>query len=169
MHSTYAEISTACLKHLQREEEALRAKLEMLRQVHEALVHGEIDSLEQLNQSQDEAARTTQELLAEREHFRSHVGQLLQLPSESVTVRQVLALLPEKESKPVREVWSRLLELTAEMDRTNRGITGVIEYCLGFTQRYLLDITGGGQPAECYSPTGTQQEASCGSFLEARG
>jgi hypothetical protein len=169
MQSNHAEVSAVCLKHLRHEEEALRAKLAMLRHVHDALVQGEMDSLEQLKQSQEEAARTTDLLHKEREQFRGHVGQLLHLPPESVTVRQVVETLPEKEGGPVREVWSRLLELTAELDKTNRDIAGVIDYCLGFTQRYLLDITGAGQPAECYSPDGTHQEASCGSFLEARG
>jgi hypothetical protein len=169
MQTNHAEISAACLKHLRREEEVLRAKLATLQRVHEALVNGEVDALDSLKQSQEESARATGALQEERGLFRDRVGKLLQLPPETVTVRQVLEALPAKESGPVREVWSRLLELTAAVEKTNRDIAGVIEYCLGFTQRYLLDITGGGQPAECYSPAGTHREASCESFFEARG
>jgi hypothetical protein len=163
------EISAICLKHLQREEEVLLAKRDTLRSVHDALVRGAMDTLDSLHERQQEAARATDGLQQERGQFRDRIGTLLQIPPESVTVPRVLEALPEQERGPLGEVQSRLLELTAEVEQLNRAIADLIAYCLGFTRDYLLDITGGGQPAERCGPAGTHLEASCGSFLQARG
>ncbi len=169
MRSDHEEISAVCLKHLRREEEVLRDKRDTLERIHDALVGAELDGLHALHETQEEAAHVTGLLREQRDQFREQVGTLLQLPSETVTVRQVVAAIPEKERGSVREVWTRLLELAAEVERLNRCNAVLIDYCLGFTQSYLLDITGGGRPAERYGPAGTHLEASCGSLLEARG
>jgi hypothetical protein len=165
----HAEISALCLNHLRREEAVLLGKRDTLHNIHAALVRGNLDTMESLQQRQQEAVRTSDDSRHEREQFRNRIGTLLQLPPESVTISRVVAALPEAEREPLRVVWSRLLELAAEVDKLNGDIAALIDYCLGFTRRYLLDITGGGRPAEGYGPAGTHLDASAGSFLHARG
>jgi hypothetical protein len=163
------DLAEACLSHLAREEDTLRATLETLQEVRGAALSGDVRRLETLHARQDEAARLTEAMREEREYLRSRIAKLLRIKSGEATLEKLAIHLGESPNGTLLVAARRVRELASRVQQICLSNATVLEYCLGFTRRVLRDITGGGTPAESYGPDGMVMESPCGPLLSARG
>jgi hypothetical protein len=169
MGTEASDLAEACLSHLNREEAALQGTLDTLRVVRAAALAGDVPRLEALHDRQEEAARLTRQLGADRERLRAQIASRLRVSVAEATLERLAAHIGGSSAEILRATASRVRELASHVDRLNLANATVLGYCLGFTRRVLRDLTGGGTPAESYGPDGTVTESPCGPLLSAKG
>lgn len=167
-----ARLAELGLKHLEREETLLEATLSALQRIRVALLAGDLEVLAETQRQHEELVRAGNVLRQERARFRQEAAQLLGGTSsagESVTLQTLAARLPGEAGEQLAQGRERLRRLAREVEHLNGSNVSLIYYCLDFLDRFFMEITGREPSGGRYGPSGTHQEAACGSILEARG
>jgi hypothetical protein len=154
---------------MEQEEAMLGATLESLGQVRAALTHGDLPALNRALESQAHTARAADELRQRRAALRRELAAALGVPPQTVTVEMMAKRLPADAADRLLRYRDRLRSMAADVDRLNRANASLVSQSLDFLQRFLLEITGGGQSGKSYTCCGMPREAECGSMIEARG
>ncbi len=169
MAADLAPLAEACLSHLARAGEALRATLGTLAAVRAAVLAADAPRLQALRGEEEALARRTQALREEREALRARIAGELGIPPADATLEPLAARVGGEAGERLLGAGLRVRELATRVDALNRSNAAVLRHCLGFTRRALRALTGGGTPPESYDPDGMPTESPCASLLSARG
>ena len=163
-----ATLSLVCLAHGEQEEAMLAATLQSLRRIRLALTQGDLRALEEALESQAHTARAADELRQRRSELRRHLGAVLRIPPQAVTLQILADRLPADAAEKLGRCRARLRTLAADVDQLNRSNAALVGQSLDFLHRFLVEITGG-QAGQSYTCSGQPRQAECGSMIEGRG
>ena len=163
------QVSNTLLKHLEREEDALRGSLDVLGKVRTALLASDVPQLVALHKTQERFVARSARLSQERDDLRTRLATVCGVSADRVSLSTIANTLPVSQRNSLRATGERIRRLAGEVDGLVRSNAALAASLLRFTRRFLLDITGGEEAAAGYGPDGTHREASFGSLLSTRG
>jgi FlgN protein len=164
-----AKLAQEFMGHLEREEQALRISMEVLRQVRAGLVGNDLKALTTGLERQAKAIHASAELEKARARLRHELARTLKIPFHTATLTALAERLPGSSRQRLTSHRDRLRLLAREADQLNRNNAALIRYCLDFFSRLLVHLTGGPGIVERYGPSGSPHAGMCGSFFQARG
>ena len=157
------------LDHMQREEEALEATLEKLRNSRRALLKRDLPELHQTFSVLNESLQVAEKMRPRREQLMEEVVASYGSADVPRTLRSVAALLPEEPRQRLLSCRARLNPLAAEINRLHVANSTLVRHSLDLVQAILEKVSGRTPGNKSYAATGRREETSDGPLFELDG
>ena len=157
------------LDHMQREEAALEATLEKLRNSRRALLKRDLPELHQAFTTLNESLQVAEKMRPRREQLIEEIVASYDSANAPRTLRSVAALLPEEARQQLLSCRARLNTLATEVNRLNVANSTLVRHSLDLVQAILEKASGRTPGNKSYAATGRRDETSDGPLFELDG
>jgi hypothetical protein len=156
------------LKHLEREEELLRAALVNVSELHAALLQGDLAGAQAVSERQGAHAAALVAAAVDRTASANALAGALGLPADGLTLAALATKLPEPLAAQVLTARAKLLTVTTELAAFQTRNANLLGHLRSFFRGVLSDLTGFDAPLR-YGPSGSRLQPATGVAIQVRG
>lgn len=154
------------IAHLQDEKASLEAMLTAVRDVHDALIHLNDDSLRKSLEAEARELMANAAIQQRRHQMQGELATLLKVDARDVTLRHLASATTGSARVEIEEIWRSLKEMAVELERLNRLNAAMIGQSLAIARGVIEQVTGIAAVGESYDASGARAETHVGPLMQ---
>ncbi len=147
---------------LEEEIEAFRKMLDLQTQEQRALVRDDIETIKSTMKGQEQIAAEIRLIETRRLHVVRSIGQRVGLGEDQLSLSRIAEFYKGEDGERMQATRDTLLNLHAEIRRTNRNNALLIRHAMRYVDRTLQLFKGGDGPNRVYQRTGGTEGGAAG-------
>ena len=168
MNSKLEALANDCAAHLQREESALVAMMDVLTTVRSALRAGDNARLADAADVQDHRANELHAVREGRHQLRDSIARVLGIDAAQATLMRAIQLTPQPRKSELLSQRARVEELARDTQRLMQSNLMVVAHGMQLMQQILCCLTGTEQSGTTYGPAGRPAYATPTSVFQTK-
>lgn len=154
------------IAHLKDEKASLEAMLTAVRDVHDALIHLNDDSLRKSLEAEARELISNAAIQQRRHQMQAELASFLQIDPRDVTLRRLVGATTGSARVEIELIWQSLKEMAVELERLNRLNAAMIGQSLAIARGVIEQVTGVTAVGESYDASGARAETHVGPLMQ---